>query len=258
MATTRRVAARDRGMRVRPAARPPRLRLRPCHNAGAARRRRGRRAGRGRGGVQGGWHHAARVPAGAAPGGRVDVGRILRAPRHARPVAGAARVGRGAAPAELGLRGRGARPRAAPGGPIAARRARARAAAGALRQFARPRRGAVDRAAATPDRPLARRALQARRGGHLAGGARRRGRGNGRGRHDRLQGSVQPGGQGSRGAGRAVRPRRWRRSRTPTSRTPTTCPGSRRGSPITSRACPTTRRSTLPTTSARHRWPGGW
>ena len=49
----------------------------------------------------------------------------------------AAGVGRGAALPQLGVRVGGARPRAAPGRPPAARRARARAAAGALRQLAR-------------------------------------------------------------------------------------------------------------------------
>ena len=108
---------------------------------------------------------------------------------------------------QLGVRVGGARPRAAPGRPLAARRARAGAAAGALRQLARPRRGAVDRAGAPAARPLARRALQARRGGDLGAGARRRGRGDRRGRHDRLQGPVRLRGEGSGGAGRAVRPR---------------------------------------------------
>jgi hypothetical protein len=61
-------------------------------------------------------------------------------------------VGRGAEDASLGVRGRGPRPRAPPGRPPAARGARARAGAGALRQLARPRQGAVDRAAAPADR----------------------------------------------------------------------------------------------------------
>ncbi len=158
------------------------------------------------------------------------------------------------APAQLGVRVGGARPGPAPGRSPAARRARAGAAAGALRQLARPRRGALDRAAAAAARPLARRALQARRGGDLAAGARRRGRRNGRGRHDRFQGPVRPGGQGSGRAGRTVRPRPRRRFRTRIWRIRTTCPGSRSGSAITSSACPTTRRSEAPRTSARRRF----
>jgi len=47
------------------------------------------------------------------------------------------------------------------------------AAAGALRQLARPERGAFDRAGASVTRPLPRRAFEARRGGDLAAGARR-------------------------------------------------------------------------------------
>src|SRR5215207_3802403 len=50
-------------------------------------------------------------------------------------------------------------------------------------------------------------ALQARRRGDLGAGARRRGRGDRRGRHDRLQGPVRLRGQGSGDAGCAVRPR---------------------------------------------------
>ena len=94
--------------------------------------------------------------------------------------------------------------------------------------------GALDRARAPAARPLAGRALQARRGGDLVAGARRRGRGDRRGRHDRLQGPV-------RLRGRRIR-RRWarcttacsRRSRTRTWRIRTTCPRSRGGSAITS------------------------
>ena len=49
-----------------------------------------------------------------------------------------------------------------------------------------------------------------------------------------------------------------RPSRTPTSRTRTTCPRSRGGSAITSSASPTTRRSTAPRTSARRRCRRAW
>ena len=41
-------------------------------------------------------------------------------------------------------------------------------------------------------------------------------------------------------------------------RTRTTCPRSRSGLAITSSACPTTRRSAAPRTSARRRWPRAW
>src|SRR4051812_5053548 len=63
--------------------------------------------------------------------------------------------------AALGVRVGGARPRPAPGRAAAARRAGARAPARALRQLARPRQGAFDRAAAPAARSLARCALQA-------------------------------------------------------------------------------------------------
>ena len=143
----------------------------------------------------------------AAARGRVDARRLLRSPRDARSVAQAAGVGGGAALSQLGVRVGGAGPRVAPGRPCPARRARPRAAAGALRQLAGPRRAAFDRARAPAARPLAGRALQARRGGDLVACARRRGRGDRRGRHDRLQGPVRLRGEGSGGAGRALRPR---------------------------------------------------
>ena len=68
----------------------------------------------------------------AAARGRVDAGRILQPPHFPRAVAGASGVGRGAALSQLGIRVGGARPRAAPGGPLAARRTGAGAATGAL------------------------------------------------------------------------------------------------------------------------------
>src|SRR6266516_3367224 len=103
----------------------------------------------------------------------MDTGRLLRASRDARSVARAAGMGRGAALSPMGVRVRGARPRAAPGRSLAARCAWAGAGAGALRQLAPPRQAALDRAAAPAARSLVRRALQARRGGDLAAGARR-------------------------------------------------------------------------------------
>src|SRR6185312_4169588 len=126
--------ARDRGVRVRAPAPRPRARVRAHHDACAARRRRRRRARRGRVRVPRGRHDAARDPAAAAARGRVDAGRLLGASRDARSVARPAGVGRGAAVSPVGVRVGGARPRAAPGRPPAARRARPRAAAGALRQ----------------------------------------------------------------------------------------------------------------------------
>src|SRR5947209_4797547 len=68
----------------------------------------------------------------------------------------------------------------------------------------RDRQGAFDRAGAPAARALARGALQTRCGGDLGAGARRRGRGDRGGRHDRLQGPVRLRGQGSAGAGGAV------------------------------------------------------
>jgi hypothetical protein len=92
----------------------------------------------------------------------------------------------------------------------------------------------------------------------LAAGARRRGRGDGRGRHDRLQGSVRIRGRGSGGIGCALRPRaRGVPERLPGG-TRTTCPRSRNDSAITFTACPTTRRSAAPRTSARRLWPRAW
>ena len=163
--------------------------------------------GRGRLGPRRGRQLAARDAARAAARGRVDARRLLRSPRNARPVVQAAGVGAGAALSQLGVRVGGAGPRVAPGGPCPTRRARPRAAAGALRQLAGPRRAALDRARAPAARPLARRALQARRGGDLVARTRRRGRGDRRGRHDRLQRPVRARGEGPGGAGRAVRPR---------------------------------------------------
>jgi hypothetical protein len=59
-----------------------------------------------------------------------DAGGLLRSSRRARVVAGASGVGRGTALSQLGVRVGGAGPRAAPGRSLAARRARAGAAAG--------------------------------------------------------------------------------------------------------------------------------
>ena len=142
----------------------------------AARRRRRRRARRGRLGVSRGRHRAARDPAAAAA--RRASGRWpASATTSPRSVAGAAGVGRGASLPQLGVRVGGARPRAAPGRPFAARRARAGAAAGALR----PARSASARSlrssrcsGGSRAPPVA--ALQARRGGDVGAGARRRAR----------------------------------------------------------------------------------
>ena len=251
-------AARRRVVRVRPAARRPRPRVPARDDARAARRRRRRRARGGRLGPRRGRHLAARGAARAAARGRVDARRLLRPPRDARSVAEAAGVGGGAALSQLGVRVGGAGPRVAPGRPCPARRARPRAAAGALRQLAGPRRAALDRARAPAARPLAGRALQARRGGDLVARARRRGRGDRRGRHDRLQRPVRLGGEGSAGAGRAVRPRAHG--------VPGRLPGGS-ARPARDRAAarrsrrarrPTTRRSTAPRTSARRRFPRAW
>ena len=85
-----------------------------------------------------------------------------------------------------------------------------------------------------------------------------RGRGDGSGRHDRLQGPVRI--RGRRIPRRSVRCTTAcsRRFRTPIWRTRTTCPRSLSGSAITSSACPTTRRSATPRTSARRRSPRAW
>ena len=141
---------------------------------------------------------SSRLPGGGRSG-------ILRAPRRRRAVALAAGVGDGAALAQLGLRVGRAGPRARPGGTRAARRHRARAAAGHLREFARPRRAGVGGHDPAPAGALPEPALQARRGGHVDTGDRRRTGRDRRRAHDRLQGPVRPGG---RGRSRARRPLR--------------------------------------------------
>ena len=125
----------------------------PEHGDPPARRRRG---GHGRG------RHLRRPrPGGAAGGGAgpaarrpLDARVVLRPRRGARPVAGAARP-RALAPVPgVGLRVRGARPRAAPGEPRAARGARTRAAARALRRLAAAGRAADARAGDAAARAL--------------------------------------------------------------------------------------------------------
>ena len=252
VAAPRRTAPRRRSLRVRPAARRARPRVRAHHHARApdGRRRRGARRGRQR--LPRGRHDAARDPAGAPARGRVDARRLLRPPRDPRALVAAARVAHGGELPHLGVRVGGARPGAAPGGTAAPRGPRAGAAAAPLRQFARPRRGAVDGAAAQAARPLAGRALQARRRGDLGRGARRGGRGDRRGRHDRLQGPLRPRDQGSGGAGRALRPGDRRLpGRLP--RGPARPPEVAESSATTSSASRTTRRSAAPATSARRR-----
>ncbi len=116
-------------------------------------------------------------------------------------------MGTGAPVAQLGVRVGGARSRAAPGGPPAARRARPRVAAADVRQLARPRRPAVDRDDPPPDLALSRRPLQARRCRGVDAGHLRGPRGHPRGRRRRLQGPVRDGGRGPAGARRHVRAR---------------------------------------------------
>ena len=172
--------------------------------------------------------HESRPPLPLA--GEWTLGSFCDARRHARAVAGAAGVGRGAALPHLGVRVGGARPRAAPGRPLAARRPRTGAAAGALRQLARPGRGAFDRAASTGGSPVPRRALQARR-------ARRPGRRRSSTRSRPPAPSTRSTSRASTASRSRIRMRCARstttcsrRSRTPTWRTRTTCPGSRSGS----------------------------
>ena len=160
----RRPAADDRRVRARGpvAQRVQRLRA-PDHGDPAARRRRGgRRRGRH---LRGRRPHR---PAGARPGAparrRVDVRDVLPAPRRARPVPGRrAEVPDLPQLPPLGVRERGARPRAAPGGPVAGRRARARAAPDHLRGVLADGRAADDRPGHAPPRALPGPALQARR-----------------------------------------------------------------------------------------------
>jgi hypothetical protein len=84
--------------------------------------------------------------AGAAAGGRVDAGVVLRSRRVARAVAQAAGARAVAAVPRVGLRVDGAGPRAAPGGHVAARGRGSRPAPAALRRLAAPRRAADPRA----------------------------------------------------------------------------------------------------------------
>ena len=90
----------------------------------------------------------------------------------------------------LGLRERGARPRAPPDGSDARRRRRARAAAGHVRHFEAPRRPAVGRPDPRLARPVPEPPLQARPDERLDGRARRRPRRDRRDRLGRPQGPV--------------------------------------------------------------------
>ena len=148
---------------------------------------------------------------------------LLRAPRRARPVPRRrAELRRLPQLPPLGVRERGARPRAAPGRPLARRRRSAASRAGA--RSSSPRAWASRRRSTPVTRRLAALpgpALQARRHARLGRRADRRPDRDRRRRLDRLQGRLQG------HAGRRRRPTRPstagspRRSRTPGSRTPT-------------------------------------
>ena len=110
----------------------------------------------------------------------------------------------------LGVRERGARPRAPAGRPLDRRRRRARAAAGHVRRLDALPGSADDRARAAPARALSRPPLQARRGQQLDGRARRRARRPGRRRLDRPQGRLQRDGRRPAAGPGALRARRRR------------------------------------------------
>ena len=113
--------------------------------------------------------------AGARAGGRVHVRLLLRAPRDARHSSRATRPSRRLPPLPaLGLRVRGARPRAAPGRHVAARAARPHGRAGHVRRLLADGRAADDRPGHAPARRLPGAALQARRDAGLDRRADRR------------------------------------------------------------------------------------
>ena len=166
-------AARRRELRLRDArARPGLRRGRAQHAAGAADGRRPGGPGRG--------HHAVHRRARRTCRWRAS-GRSRRFADHLAALdqwPGAAGVGHGAALAQLGLRGGGARPRAAPGRAGAARGARPGAAADHfVNSLGLGDPPSVDtiRGASSATRP----ALQARRRAGLVAGDRRRARGTG-------------------------------------------------------------------------------
>ncbi|CAA9507807.1 MAG: hypothetical protein AVDCRST_MAG13-2632, partial [uncultured Solirubrobacteraceae bacterium] len=205
VAAHRRPAARDRGLRARPPAarRLERVHARVDPHPPAGRRRGGHRGGRllrrGRPGraAGGGARPAAR--------GLLDPRDVLRPPRRAGPLARAARA-RALRPLPgVGLRVRGAGPRAAPGAQAAARGARARAAAPALRRVAAPGRARLARPAAGPPGLLPRPAVQARPDHGLGRGPRGRGGGHGRRGVPGHEGPVQ-GHRGRRPAGSRALP----------------------------------------------------
>ena len=108
---------------------------------------------------------------------RVDARDVLRPPRDARALRSRARPARLPRLPPLGVRERRARPRAAPGGPVARRRGRQGGAAADVRRLDAARRAGDDRAPARLARALPEPAVQARRDGRLDGGADRRARG---------------------------------------------------------------------------------
>ena len=121
---------------------------------------------------------------------RLDAGLVLRPRRGARPVARAAPA-RGLAPVpRVGVRVDGARPRAAPGGHVAARRGGPRVAPGALRRLAAPGRAADPRPRDQAPGALPVAALQARPDHRVDARDHRRAGGHRRGRLGRLQGPI--------------------------------------------------------------------
>ncbi|CAA9493076.1 MAG: hypothetical protein AVDCRST_MAG38-2759, partial [uncultured Solirubrobacteraceae bacterium] len=204
----RRAAGPHRGLRPRRTRPPVRLGLDATNHGRLAARRRSRGSRRGRHLGRGGPARPAGARTGAAAGGQLDdrvpvagARGARRLPRRRAGLPGLSQL------SPLGVRERGARSRAAPGGKAPARAARPPAAAADLRRVAAPRRAGLLRARRPPAGGLSRHPLQARRRAALERGADRApGRERG-GRRHRLQGRLQGDGGRRRDRRRALRAR---------------------------------------------------
>ena len=194
----------------------------------------------------------------AAPRRRLDAALVLPSTSHDRPLPRGAAARRLAAVPRVGVRVGGARPRAAPGRPAAARRAAPRAPAADVRRLAAPRRAALAGAGLEPPGPLPDAALQARPDGVMGRRPRRAARRDGRGRLRGLQGPLR--GDDRRSARPTRRSTRGSSTRSPTrgSRTPSSRRRSTRCSSHTATGSRGTRTSTRSPTSRGCRSRRGW